>query len=321
MLANRQIPHTDLRPSTFALGAPQWGTGVKMDQAQRLYEAFRQAGGDLFDTAHVYAAWLPDGSGTSERALGRILAADPRSGECLVATKGGHPAFGKNYARPDAYLSPESIGSDIRESLERLGRGRIDLYYLHRDDRRVPVGEIVSCLNEHIAGGRLRAIGVSNWSTARLAEANVWADQHGQRGFVATQPQFSLAHSTAPEPDHDPANRFLKPADLAYLVEKQIALIPYSPTANGYFATAGAKGKGFDNPVSCARLERAQQLAKELRCTPNQVALAYLLHLPLPVIPVLGTADLAHLADGLAAADVRLTERQVTWLCSDGHGG
>lgn len=192
---------------------------------------------------------------------------------------------------------------------------RIDLYYLHRDDPRVPVGEILDALNAEIARGRVRHLGASNWSTARIAAANEHAKARGLRGFVASQPQWSLAHPNAEPPKADPATRFLMEDDVRWHVAQQMAAIPYSSTARGYFATNGQAAKdAYDNSVSRARLERAQELASRLGCTPGQVALAYLMCQSFPVIPILGTLKVAHLEEDLAADQVRLTPEEVRWL-------
>jgi aryl-alcohol dehydrogenase-like predicted oxidoreductase len=196
----------------------------------------------------------------------------------------------------------------------------IDLYLLHRDDPRMPVSEIVDTLNSHITAGRLGSIGVSNWTTARIAEANAYARSRNLHGFVVSQPQFSLAHTNAEEPKTDPANRYLYDHDIAWHTRTQFPAMCYSPTAGGFFATDGARAKGtFGNAISLARLARAKQLVAQLHATPTQIALAYLLAQPFPVIPILGTADSAHLAECLDSADIHLSSAQTAWLIADSN--
>jgi aryl-alcohol dehydrogenase-like predicted oxidoreductase len=209
-------------------------------------------------------------------------------------------------------LGGGGFGSSVTgDALDRLGRG-IDLYWLHRDDPRVPVAELLDALNGAIAASHVRALGASNWSTARLAEANACAAARGWTGFCASQPMWNLA---APNfaPTADPTMRFLLPDDAAWHAQSGVAVVPYAPTANGYFATNGERGGGFENPTSRARLQRAQALATELGRTPNQVALAWLRSHPFPVVPILGATNPDHLAEGLAAT-FTLTEAQRGWL-------
>ena len=154
--------------SPLSLGAGDLGTKLQGDAADRLLDAYAEAGGDLLDTAHVYACWVPGGEGASERALGTWLR--KTGAETKVATKGGHPPM-EGYDHPADFLSPDAIARDVAESLERLQRSHIDLYYLHRDDGQTPVAEIVDALNAQPA---LRLLGASNWSTARVAEGRGW---------------------------------------------------------------------------------------------------------------------------------------------------
>jgi aryl-alcohol dehydrogenase-like predicted oxidoreductase len=314
-MKTHRIAGTDLEASALCYGMGAFGTAVVGDDAHRLYAAFRQAGGTFFDSAHCYGFWVEGRLGASERCLGECVRRCGDEGRVVIETKGGHPAYLPGYPRPDRYLAPEVIASDIGESLDRLGVGRIDLYTLHRDDTRVPVGEIVTCLNAEIARGRIRYLGASNWSVTRIAEANRYAAAHGLRGFVISQPQWSLAHSNAKPPTTDADTRTLTDSDAAWHAASKLMVMAYSSTACGYFATGGqSAAKSFDNPTSRARLARAQELALLCGCSVNQVALAWLMHQDFPVVPIIGTTKMEHLEDALGAAEIKLTPEQVRWL-------
>ncbi len=305
------ITGTDLTVSQLCYGMASFGTHVKGDDAYRLYDAFRQAGGSFFDTAHCYAFWMPQGLGASERMLGECMRRAGDEGKIVIATKGGHPA-GQGYERPETYLRPDVIDKDVRESLQRLGVACVDVYLLHRDDPRVPVGEIVGMLNEHVAAGRLKYLGASNWSVQRIAEANAYAAAHGLRGFAISQPSFNLAYAS--KPSADAAQKTPVDGISTWHAQSKLPVMAYAPTANGYFATDGKSGAPFDSPVARERLARAKQLAQRLSCTPNQVALAYLMHLDFPVVPILGTTKTDHLQDALGSVNVKLTAADVRWL-------
>jgi aryl-alcohol dehydrogenase-like predicted oxidoreductase len=278
------IPNTDLSVSPICLGGGEFGNPVPDDRLDRLMAAYLELGGNFVDTAHCYNFWVDGGDGASERTIGRILRDLGRLDDVVVATKGGHPDMGEKYRRPDRFLSPEAIASDVSDSLGRLGVDRIDLYYLHRDDARVPVGEIVDALNEQNA--RVRFFGVSNWSTARIDEANAYANANGRKPIVASQNQWSLATPTW-KVTADPTQRYVTDADVAWHAKTGMAAIPYSSTANGFFS--GRDKKAFDTPDNVARRERANEMAWDLGVTPTQVALAYLRAHPFPVIPIVGT--------------------------------
>src|SRR5439155_5807796 len=180
---------TDLEVSALCFGAGGFGTSVGGAAAERLVADFLAAGGNFFDTAHCYAFWRANGLGASERELGACLRRLGALDTAVIATKGGHPDMGPDYRRPADFLSRGVIAADLDDSLERLGLDCIPLYYLHRDDGLTPVGEIVETLNEEIGRGRVRYLGASNWSVARIAAANAYAAAHGLRGFVASQVQ------------------------------------------------------------------------------------------------------------------------------------
>ncbi len=312
-MRRHHLPHTTLILSTLCYGAAAFGTAVLGEAMARLYGLFREAGGNFFDTAHCYCCWLEGGNGASERALGECVRRDGGREEVVIASKGGHPALPPHYPRPEQYLAPAVIAGDIDESLARLGVDAIDIYYLHRDDPRLPAGEIIETLNAEIRRGGIRALGASNWTTARIAAANDYAAAHGLQGFVISQPQWNLAEPQLPFAD--PTMRFLTVEDRAWHALSGLPAAPYSSTACGYFATGGQAAAGaFDTPTSRARLLRAQRLAAQLATTPNQIALAYLLGQNFPVIPLLGTIQPAHLADALHAPEIALTGEQVRWL-------
>ncbi|MBT3377992.1 MAG: aldo/keto reductase [Lentisphaerae bacterium] len=294
------IPGTDLHVSTFCMGAMPFGDSYGGDEGDALLDTFVEHGGNFFDTAHCYCFWTAAGAGSSERALADYLDRRGLWDEVTVATKGGHPSE-SGYRTVEHYLSPGRIAADIDDSLGRMQIDTIDLYWLHRDDLRVPVGEIVECLNSEVRGGRIRYFAGSNWSGTRLEQANTYALENGLQGFVASQPCWSLASKPMSR-----SMRELSPEDWEYHVRMGMPVIPYSPTAQGYFASGGAKGKAYDVPANAARLRKVQALAEERGVSTNQVALAWLLNQPFPVIPILGTSKCEHLLDALGAANISI---------------
>jgi aryl-alcohol dehydrogenase-like predicted oxidoreductase len=307
------IPQTELTVSPIALGLGDFGTRVSGRASRRLLEAYLAQGGNFVDTAHCYSAWLPDGAGRSERELGRCLAELSCRDALVVATKGGHPAFAPYYHRAEHYLAPEVVRADVDESLARLGIECIDLYYLHRDDARVPVGEVIDSLNEEIARGRVRYLGASNWSVARIEAANAYAAAEGRVGFCISEVHFSLAEPSWPMTD-DPTVRHLTATDRAWHARSGLPVAAYSPTARGFMAGRPEVEAEYAQPPNLARRERARELATQLGCTPTQVALAWLMHQPFPVVPITGTNDLAHLAEVVGASEVELSDQQVAHI-------
>jgi len=312
LLRTHTLPSTDLRVSTLCYGGGAAGTVLRGKDLDRILNAFRDAGGNFFDTAHCYSYWIENGTGASELAFADYFRRNGGRDKVVIATKGGIPSV-RGYRKVQWHLSPGRIAADIDDSLGRLDTDTIDLYWLHRDDPRVPVGEIIETLNAEARRGRVRFLGASNWATVRIAAADLYAANHGLRGFVASQPEWSLAHPVREV--RDPTTHQFNDEDRAWHEREKVPVVPYSPTAGGYFATGGqAAQAASDNEISRGRLRRAEPLASQLGCTPSQIALAYLMSHGFPVIPILGAKQIEHLRDGIGAADIRLTPEQLAWL-------
>jgi len=274
-----------------------------------LLDQFAALGGNAVDTAHIY------GRGESERALGRWLAQRGNRDQMVIITKGAHPA-------PDwtPRLTPAAIAADLAESLERLGT-TIDLYLLHRDDPAMPVGPIVECLNEHLAAGRIRAMGASNWTPERIQEANEYAAARGLAGFAASSPNLALA---VPNKPHWPGTVSIAGdrAALAWYRARQFPVLAWSSQAGGFFSgrfspdrpEAPRMVQVYDSPGNWERLRRARELAAARGCTPVQVALAWVLHQPFPIFALIGPHSVAELQDSAGALAVHLTPEETAWL-------
>jgi aryl-alcohol dehydrogenase-like predicted oxidoreductase len=304
---------TGLRVAPIGLGTGGFGTRLKEPEVDRLVERYATLGGNLFDTAHVYAAWLPDGLGASETELGHVLRRTGLLREAVIATKGGHPAFGERYPRPDRFLDPELLAKDLDESLDRLDVEHVDIWFLHRDDASVPVDELLDALQPAVTRGRVGHLGASNWTTARLAEAMDWATRTGKQGFAVSQMQWSLATPDWP-PQDGPAMHSVGGRDARWYADHALPVMAYSSSATGYFARRAGAEKAFGHGENPGRREWAEEVAATLACTPTQIALAWLLHQPAQVIPLTGTGSIEHLEEAAGATQVKLTAEQVRWL-------
>lgn len=306
-LRSHHLPSTDLRLSTFCCGLGGL-FALAHNESDALLDAFVEAGGDFFDSAHVYSFWLPGGNGLSEIRIGDYLRRRGLSKEVTLATKGGHPSA-PGYRTVENYLAPGRIGADIDDSLGRLQCDCIALYYLHRDDPRVPVGEIMDALNREIERARLRYLGASNWSTQRIAAANDYARAHDLAPFVISQPRWSLAQAPLGAHDLVDANE-----QIGWYRANNFPLAAYSPTAHGYFD--GNDSAAYQAPQNEARRQRAQTLADKYAATPGQVALAWLIGQEFPVFPILGTTNVERIKEALAADALQLTRDELIWLAS-----
>ena len=293
--------------SVICLGASLFGSQVTEGEAFALLDDFAQRGGTFADTAHVYADWLPGGQGASERTLGRWRRERGLAQRFAIGTKGGHPRLETmNISR----LTPEDIARDVAESLERLGVETIDLYWLHRDNEEIPVGEMVDALNAHVGRGEIGILGASNWSAARIEDANRYAVGHGKAGFVASQVKWSLKNE---QQAYDAATgaRTMTGSELVDYRAMGVKVIPYSAQAGGFFAKPC---RPSESDINRQRWHRARELAAKKQCTANQIALAYVLNHEGGGAAICAPRTREQMQDTCRAAHVMLTTEELCYL-------
>lgn len=308
--------------SPFGLGTAVFGSQVARAQSFELMETYVELGGNFFDTAHIYAAWLPKGHGQSERTLGEWLAVHQGREELVISTKGAHPPMDQL----DAWrCSKDDIEQDLAESLERLRLTYIDLYWLHRDEPAREVGEIVEAMDALVKGGAIKSWGISNWTPERIDAAIQYAESHELARPIAAQQGASLADWPKPEPPV-PGLIFMDSALREWHAQNQLPLVAYTSQAAGFFGEAnvtwmknGAEGDAplapqYDSPLNRQRLLRTITLAETKACTPNQIALAWLLALPFPVYPLLGTSRIERLREAMESLRIELDREEMEYL-------
>jgi aryl-alcohol dehydrogenase-like predicted oxidoreductase len=259
-------------------------------------------GGNAIDTARVY------GDGAAERDLGAWLASRPDVRDDLVLiSKGAHPDGARRR------VTAADIAHDLAASIAALGRA-IDVYMLHRDDPQLPVGPIMEALNEHLRAGRVRALGASNWTCARIDEANAYADAHGLEGFCCSSPHLSLA--TQNEEHWDDTRSARDPEIFAWHERGGMPLFAWSAQARGFFAGHDSESvaRVYDNADNRERRRRCSELAARLGCTAGQVALAWVLRQPFPVYAVIGARTVGQLREAVGALEIELSDVDERWL-------
>lgn len=319
----RPFPGLPLAPSVICLGTGGYGTNIPTEQAFALLDAYAEQGGNFLDTARIYGAWAPGGDGASEKTLGAWLKRTGARHRFVISTKGAHPDLSTMHI---SRIGPADLAADIRASLDALQTDVIDVYWLHRDDPAVPVGEILAALNEHLAAGRVRAIGASNWSLARLVEANEYAREHGLTGFQANQIGWSLAAAnTGTSPVA--GMLYMDATTHAYHEQTGLPVLAYSSQATGFFSgkyrreqmaapPASTAARLYFTPENFNRLDRATELARQHGITPNQVNLAWLLGQPFPVYPIVGCRTVEQVRDSCAAAHSPLSTAEIRFLAA-----
>lgn len=275
-----------------------YGAPVSPEQGERVLLTALDAGVTLFDTATLY------GFGANETLVGRVM--KPHRSRFTLASKCGMQGVDVN---GDGKLvrvidgRPETLRQTCEDSLRRLQTDVIDLYYLHRWDKRVPIEDSVGALADLVRAGKIRSIGLSEVSAATLRRA---AAVHP---IAAVQTEYSLW------------TRNPEIAVLDACRELGTAFVAFSPVARGFLCgpmdVGALDAKDIrramprfspDNYAANARLLPAYQaLAAEAGCTPAQLAIAWLLQRGEHIIPIPGTTSVDHLLEDLGAADVRLS--------------
>jgi aryl-alcohol dehydrogenase-like predicted oxidoreductase len=261
--------------------------------AARILDRFYDAGGQALDVANVYR------DGESAEAVGRWLGARHSPDGVVVYAKGCHPP----------HCRPELVSAELDKARGLLGLDRIDVFILHRDDPSLPVSAFADALLEQVAAEKIGGFGVSNWTVPRLRELQNHLDRAGADGLVAFSNHFSLAEMVA-EPW--PGCLAVDKQDLDALADTDLLILAWSSLATGFFA--GRDPASWDSPENRERRDRATELAKELRTSAPAVALAYVLHQPDYVLPVVGTRSEAHLDEALSASEIELDAAQLDWL-------
>jgi len=314
------IPSTTLKPSVICLGTADIGSKIDRTTSFRMLDAYREQGGNFLDSAEVYANWLPGEQNISEKTIGQWLTARGVRDKMIVATKGAHPRLSSMQV---SRMTRADIIHDMEQSLKNLQTEVIDLYWLHRDDLKRPVAEIIATLHDQVKAGKIRYFGCSNWQTTRIKAANDYAKTQGVQGFVANQPLWNIGVIDYAKIG-DPTLALMDEALWQYHSATGLAAIPYSSQANGLFNKM-AEGKPirpttlriYHNPQNQQRFQRIQQLAQTTALSVTQIVLGYLIAQPFTTIPIVGCQTMAQLADSLSAGDVRLTVEQVKFLGSD----
>jgi predicted dehydrogenase/aryl-alcohol dehydrogenase-like predicted oxidoreductase len=275
-----------------------------LPHAEIMFDDFIERGGNCFDTAHIY------GGGVMERLLGDWMIGRGVRKDLVVIGKGAHS--------PNCY--PERIREELDQSLDRLQTEYVDVYLLHRDNPEAPVGEFIDALNVEINAGRVRAIGGSNWSQSRFAEANAYADKHGLRGLEIVSNNFSLARMEQPvwpgcvSASDDEFRQWLEQGD--------VSLMSWSSQARGFFTDRAGPEKHNDPELVNAwysdgnfeRRARAYQLAEQKGVEPVHIALAYVLAQPFEPFALIGPRTIAETKSSFQALEIALTVQECAWL-------
>jgi aryl-alcohol dehydrogenase-like predicted oxidoreductase len=306
MVELRPLGTSGLRTPRMVLGGNVFDFTLKGEEAFAVLDRFVDAGGTMIDTADVYSSWVPGHvGGESERLLGRWLKRRGQRDDVLIATKVGY----------DKGLSAAHIAEAVEASLQRLGTDYVDLYYAHKDDAGTPLTETLQAFDRLVRDGKVRAIGASNYSAERLAEALDVSEREGLASYTVLQPEYNLM---ARDGFEGPLPQLC--------VERNLGVLPYFGLAAGFLTGKYRSPADFGKSVRGERMGRylergglrvlaaLDEVAAESEATPAQVALAWLAARPGVTAPIASATSVEQLEELLGVMALELSADQVERL-------
>ena len=310
-MQKRQIGKSPLQVPVLCLGGNVFGWTVDERESFRVLDAALDAGLNFIDTADVYSRWVSGhAGGESETVLGKWFARSGRRSQVVLATK-----VGLDMGDGKKGLSGKYIAEAVEASLRRLQTDYVDLYQVHSDDKETPLEETLSALDTLVDHGKVRVIGASNYSGARLKEAIEISQKNNLARYECLQPNYSLVERSAFESN-------LLPVVQPY----GIGVIPYFSLAAGFLTgkyrskqDASGKARGqmvekYLNDRGFAILNALDDVAAELHSTSASVALAWLIAKPAITAPIASATSLDQLHDLAEATQLKLPPAAIARL-------
>jgi aryl-alcohol dehydrogenase-like predicted oxidoreductase len=309
-LDKRKLGRSDIAIAPLALGGNVFGWSADEASSFAVLDTFVGEGLDFIDTADSYSAWVPGNrGGESESIIGRWLKRSGQRDRVVIATKVAKWSERKG-------LSPANIAAAADDSLRRLGVDRIDVYFAHEDDPSVPLEDTLGAFARLIESGKVRAIGASNYSGARLAEALAISAKHGLPRYEVVQPEYNLVSRRSYEADIEPVVR-----------REALGVVCYYALASGFLtgkyrseadlgksaARSGAVAK-YLNARGLRVLAALDAIASAKRATAAQVALAWLIARPSITAPIASATSVAQVQDIAAATRLSLSAEEIAEL-------
>src|SRR4051812_2364334 len=317
MVEKRPIGDSGIDVAPLALGGNVFDWTADEKASFAVLDAFVDAGGTMIDTADVYSAWVPGhAGGESEGVIGRWLKRDPgKRAKVVIATKVGFLDGEIVDGEYVAALEPDVIARACDASLVRLGIERIDLYYQHRDTPRVPLADSLGAFEKLRRDGKIRAIGLSNFTADRVDEAVATARREGFAAPCALQPWYNLVERERFEPE-------LRDAAL----RNRLGVFPFYSLANGFLtgkyrseadlskSPRGERSRQYLEGKGQRVLEALDEIAADTGAALATVSLAWLMAQPSIVAPIASATSVEQLRELIAAMDLKLTTDQLARL-------
>ena len=298
----KNLAKTDLHISELCLGGNVFGWSADERQSHDVLNVYSELGGNFIDTADVYSEWGEGHvGGESETVIGTCLKSRASTDEIVIATK-----VSKLSTRPG--LGRANILAACDDSLRRLGRDHIDLYYAHDDDQETTLEETMAAFTELQQAGKIRFAAASNYSGARLREASLISKQHGLIEYSALQNHYNLLEREEYERDSVPA-----------LAELGIEGVPFFGLARGFLSGKYREGvqvesvrasgvTKYTNEHGWAVLAKLDRLANHHSVSVSAIALAWLRQQPSVATPIASARTVEQLREIMTQVNLSAEE-------------
>ena len=314
-MQKHELGHTGIEVPVVMLGGNVFGWTADEAESFRLLDAAFDAGMNFIDTADVYSKWIPGHvGGESETILGKWFKRSGKRDQVIIATK-----VGMDMGDGKQGLAPKYIADAVEASLRRLQTDRIDLYQSHKDDEKTPLEETLGAFDRLVKQGKVRVIGASNYTGARLREALETSKRNNLTAYATLQPHYNLVERESYETDLAPV-----------VAEYGLGVIPYFALAGGfltgkYRSEADTKGKARGGPAAkylnargLAVLDALDAVAEAYKSTPASVAVAWLIAQPGIAAAIASATNEKQLVDLAAAGELKLKRADIEKLSAAG---
>lgn len=322
MMKSIKLKETELTVSTIVMGTDSLGSLIDDTLSCRLLDCYTDLGGNVIDTAECYAYWTDAGRRSSENLIGQWMNEKRNRHELILSTKGGFYLY-----QAPSRLSEREIFDDLEGSLRCLKTDYIDIYWLHRDDVTVPVEGIMETLAKTVQQGKVRYIGVSNWTWERIEQANSYAKQEGLPQLIASQIQFSPAHPNIEK--NEPDLVLMNEREYEYFKNKNMAVFAFAAQAKGFFSKYKQGGVGalsqkaqarYYNEETLKRYKRIKKLSEIHQCSIGAMGVAAMIHIPdFTTLPIVGCKTEEQLKDSLGGGTISITRKELEYIFTGKH--
>lgn len=311
-MEKRKLGKSGLLVAPLAFGGNVFGWSADQATTFTLLDEFTASGFNLVDTADVYSRWVPGNQGgESETIIGKWMQQRGNRDKVVIATKGG-----ADMGQGGINVSKAYILKAAEASLKRLQTDYIDLYQTHYDNESTPVEETLEAYAELVKSGKVRAIGASNMSAARLLENLAASEKNGFPRYETFQPEYNLYDRQDYEKNY-----------AAICEQHQLGVINYYSLASGFLtgkyrqeadiSKSGARGQkalSYLNDRGLRILDALDKVAAQYKATPGGIALAWLLTRPAIAAPIASATSKAQLQELMAGVQLQLDAAAVELL-------